>query len=136
MDKAPETLERKTFTDGRLTNEQAIRELEDATGIAVADLTRQIPELAMQNLDFRIRWASEGWENNEVGRTNSQSVADYIIINLPTPNSAGGKSNDASKINGAYHINVSTGEIVGFQDYYAAVPHLVETVCPARLEVK
>jgi hypothetical protein len=118
--KPTENLNRETFPEERISNTDALAQLETATGIARATLLDKIPELKRGDLAFGVRWASKGFDDSEIGRHNSEAVRDYVLLSIPELNVAGDKKNDVSGINRSYYINTETFDIVGAQGFYEA----------------
>ena len=126
MNSPVEFAERKPLPEGRRSNIDALAQLEEATGIATGTLQQEIPELSRTDLSFGLRWASEGYNDSEIGRANAEAVKDFLLVSIPELNVAGDTKNDMEGINRSYHINVSTSEIKGSPDYYGAEEDLSE----------
>ena len=117
---------KQPLPEGRRSNEEALAQLEEATGIAGGTLKQAIPELSRGDLAFGLRWASQGYDDSPVGRANAEAVRDFLLVHIPKLNVAGDASNDMKGINRSYQINVATSEINGFPEFNGAEEALLE----------
>jgi hypothetical protein len=121
------------FPKGRISAVEALRHLENATGLSSAFLLEKIPELKRAELSFGLHWPSDNFHmDSEVGRFNSDAVRDFIEVHVPVLDVEGKRENNLSDVNRSYHINVQTSEIHGFPGFYDAGEDLGDKYATAR----
>ena len=123
---------RAPFPKTRLSNTDALTQLELATDFTAAELRGLIPELQNEELAFIARWLADNFDNSDVGRANAEALRDYIGITIPAFNVAGDRRNDVSAINRSYWINTATRQVAGFREYEGAKRDLHDRVATAR----
>lgn len=105
---------------GRISNEDALSYITQATGWDDEQTKQNIPELDRAELAFGLHDAASRYNDSEVGRYNAKVCAGWLVVHIPELNVAGDEHNDVSGINRSYAINLEDGQCIAGAGFYDA----------------